>query len=755
MQKETARQFVKVPYLLNFFTSIAAIMLLSPDAMGEVSVPGEWVWTTNKSIQSSAPPMWEEVRKAAQEPMVSLEAIEFTAIDKLDALSEWNRSNRRPIQNGITHQLQDRAHVTIGPDVGNLTSTERTTKAAKSDRYGHTIDTADGDLIWSASVVVEESYRLRVRLDEVELPDGAQIWVQGAKGEHVGPFGKELIDDEGGLWTPSVAGPELTIIVLVPGEEPTAGFSVTQVAELFMLGTSGQPLINQTLASDSSCLEDATCISESNWEWLDENSTAVAHLHFMDSGGSYSCSGGLISDKVDETAIPYFLTANHCISTQTVASSLEVYWDYKTPFCGGSAPNHSSLERTSGAKLLVTGTDGDFTLLELNKIPSGRWFMGFNANLSGIAPGTTLHRISYPDDGPQSYSQMKVDGGNGVCPSYPRTSYVYQSLIMGATLGGSSGSPVMNSSGQIVGQLTGSCGNNIDDACDYSNFEIDGAMNTYWSKVQPYLAPQNTSPADLALTIIDAESGTYAPGDVLRIEYKVQNIGGLDSASYRITFYASTNSTITSSDRDLGGLDKAVLGPGDSHHFISPGSVPTGIPDGNYYVGAILTISDADSSNNVGYDTTQIAFKSASGIKINPGLNGSWYNPATNGQGMLVSVFQDTGVMFLAWFTFDVERPPEDVDAMLGGPGQRWLTAQGTFEGNRATLDIYQTVGGVFDSSDPAPSAPVKIGTMTITWSSCNAAVVSYVIDSPPLAGEFPIERIALDNVPLCEALQP
>ena len=144
----------------------------------------------------------------------------------------------------------------------------------------------------------------------------------------------------------------------------------------------------------------------------------------------------------------------------------------------------------------------------------------------------------------------------------------------------------------------------------------------------------------------------------------------------------------------------------------------------------------------------------SSGIQINTGMNDAWFYPETDGQGMLISVFDDSDVMFIAWFTFDVERPPEDVTAMLGDPGHRWLTAQGTFIGNVATLELYQTVGGVFDSSNPAPDPAEKIGTMTIVWSSCNSAIVSYVIDSPPLTGEFPIQRVVPNNIILCESMQ-
>ena len=55
-------------------------------------------------------------------------------------------------------------------------------------------------------------------------------------------------------------------------------------------------------------------------------------------------------------------------------------------------------------------------------------------------------------------------------------------------------------------------------------------------------------------------------------------------------------------------------------------------------------------------------------FQINAGLNDAWFDPDTDGQGFLITVFQESAVMFLAWFTYDVERPPEDVTAMLGEP---------------------------------------------------------------------------------------
>jgi hypothetical protein len=136
---------------------------------------------------------------------------------------------------------------------------------------------------------------------------------------------------------------------------------------------------------------------------------------------------------------------------------------------------------------------------------------------------------------------------------------------------------------------------------------------------------------------------------------------------------------------------------------------------------------------------------------INAGMNDAWYNPATAGQGFLVTVFEDTGIVFLAWFTYDVERPPADVTAILGDPGHRWVTAQGPFSGDTATLNVTVTSGGVFDSPEP-PVENVPGGTMTIKWNDCTSATLTYDIPSAG-QGVIELERIVPDNVALCEAL--
>ena len=178
-------------------------------------------------------------------------------------------------------------------------------------------------------------------------------------------------------------------------------------------------------------------------------------------------------------------------------------------------------------------------------------------------------------------------------------------------------------------------------------------------------------------------------------------------------------------------------GPGE---FDSPSSVAMD-SGGKLYVG--------DQGNH----RVQV-FSYSAGFRINAGLNDAWYNPATNGQGFLVTVLPGVQQMFVAWFTFDTQRPGEEATAILGEPGHRWLTAQGPYSGNTATLTIYVTEGGVFDAPEPAAQTDVLgIGTMTFEFADCVEGLVTYQLDAPEVSGEIPVQRIVNDNVELCESL--
>jgi hypothetical protein len=155
------------------------------------------------------------------------------------------------------------------------------------------------------------------------------------------------------------------------------------------------------------------------------------------------------------------------------------------------------------------------------------------------------------------------------------------------------------------------------------------------------------------------------------------------------------------------------------------------------------------------FDPGEVAWwenEESGGFSLNAGLNDAWYNPATDGQGFFITVFPDSQQLFLAWFTYDTERPPANVEAILGEPGHRWLTAFGPYQDGLATLEIELTSGGEFNAIEPMVTQESD-GEILLEFSDCENAFLSYDIASVNLQGEIPIERIAPDNVSRCEEL--
>ncbi len=170
-------------------------------------------------------------------------------------------------------------------------------------------------------------------------------------------------------------------------------------------------------------------------------------------------------------------------------------------------------------------------------------------------------------------------------------------------------------------------------------------------------------------------------------------------------------------------------------------------------------------SNNGGLDfwgetvspgISSIGASAPSEFVMNTGLNDAWYNPVTDGQGFFITVFPDLGAVSLAWFTYDTELPPEDASANLGDAGHRWMTAVGAIDGNTSVMDIEFTSGGLFDAaSEIQATNPVgSDGTITLSFTDCASGLVEYDIKSIDRQGSVPIQRVADDNVVLCEVLR-
>ena len=434
-----------------------------------------------------APPL-RLAEKPLARPLADLPAAVFGARKELQELQEWNDAKRLPTRIGIQRALSE-------PQRVELTSQTAPAAGEILAHAGGLLAAQAGKVVWGAGVRVEEGLRLRLHLSGVHLPAEARLWVYGSGGEMVGPFGSELRDPQGGLWTPSVFGPEIRLEVEVP-RGATARFTVDRIAEILPSALQTSLIV----AADQACFLDGQCIDRGRFPGVDLVRKAIAHLEFpSDRPGFVNvCTGGLLNDTDTRTAIPYLLTAHHCVETQGEAAGLEAFFDYVRAGCTGAAPSLARLPRVSGSSLVATGESSDFSLLRLSKLPAGRVLLGWSA--VPVANGTRLYRLSNPVNEdpppsvhPQIFAETQTDSTLQALGTLPRPRYLYARQIAGGMSGGSSGSPVVLANGQVVGQLLGAVGQEPA-ICDFQSAIVDGAFSSSFPSLRPFLDPTTTTP---------------------------------------------------------------------------------------------------------------------------------------------------------------------------------------------------------------------------------------------------------------------
>jgi hypothetical protein len=153
--------------------------------------------------------------------------------------------------------------------------------------------------------------------------------------------------------------------------------------------------------------------------------------------------------------------------------------------------------------------------------------------------------------------------------------------------------------------------------------------------------------------------------------------------------------------------------------------------------GLLQVILSAQGCNGKSYNFAGLA---AATVGLNQhGVTGSWYQPATSGQGIEVEVFPDliaagTGLAQVSWFTYSV--------TPSGADGQRWYTLGGNVtSGQPASLTIYQNIGGQFNAL-PVTTARA-IGTATLNFDTCTSGQLSFnFTDGSGLTGSIPLTRL-------------
>jgi lysyl endopeptidase len=478
---------------------------------------------------------------------------------------------------------------------------------------GQWVTLDNGDRIWRLAIESKDALSLNFIFDEFSIPEGSSVYLYNEdRSDLLGAYTSIQNQDSGILGTWIVKGEKVWIEYFEPANVLGQGqLHIAKATHGYRNADTFQAA--KGLNDSGNCNLDVDCSIGSDWE--DNKNHNKRSVGILLSGGSGFCTGALINNTNND-GTPFFLTANHCYSNPN-AWSFRFGWISPNPVCAANtnSTNGPTTQTISGATLRARSTNADFCLVEINSALPAEWnrvYAGWDR--SDIEPPFTvgihhpsgdIMKVCRDDDSPSKEDNAgaqtwEILGGSG------------QGWELGVTEPGSSGSPLFDDEGRIIGQLYGGAaacsGTNDNNALDYY-----GRLGVAWdtgsttaTRLDEWLDPQGTNPVILnsypALEILDLDAAisvdipdTSCGDTIITPSISLTNFGLNDITTAVITWQINTG-TITTINYN------GVLAQNETETYTLD---PIDLTEGSYVFNAVLvSINGANDQNASNDDVT-------------------------------------------------------------------------------------------------------------------------------------------------------
>ncbi|MBL4650653.1 MAG: hypothetical protein JKY03_13060, partial [Aureispira sp.] len=381
----------------------------------------------------------------------------------------------------------------------------------------------NGDQIWRTRIQAKDAKGLVLYFSNFRIPTGAKLYVYSLdKKEVLGGFTSENNQMSGQFALGPIYSDDIIVEYFEPAGVAGQGqFTINGIGNMYRFAKT-----TDNFGDSDPCEVNVNCSPEGTGKTQQRDAVARILVRVGSSAGW--CSGAMVNNAL-QNCDRYFLTALHCaLGTQGVNSSIAnsadfgqwiFYFNYQATACSSpSTQGTLGNQSLTGCTMRAHSNDGggssgsDFLLLEIsNTIPSSYnvFFAGWNAATAATTGGYGIHHPAGDIKKVSAFSATtSTTGWNGSgLSSHWGLSWIATTNGHGVTEGGSSGSPLFNNSGRIIGTLTG--GGSF--CTSPTNPDAYGKMSYHWTsngaasnrQLKAWLDPSNSG-----LTTL---TGTYFP----------------------------------------------------------------------------------------------------------------------------------------------------------------------------------------------------------------------------------------------------
>ena len=467
---------------------------------------------------------------------------------------------------------------------------------------------------WKFEVRSEGAKSINLAFEEFNLPEGASLsLVKVERGSRPVKFTSKDNENHGQLWSPLFKTEELIIELSTPTHLlAQTKLHLTKINHGFRDAGSSFKISSNT---SGSCQIDVICTTADNSDYgpiIDIYRDQIQSVGAFTLNGIDTCSGALINNTNNDLR-PLFLTAEHCGISPSNAASMVVYWNYENSRCrevgssiNGRVGDGPTTQFNTGAILRAEYGPTDFALVELDDpVPNeySPFFAGWDRSPEnpqftiGIHhPGISEKRISIDSNPTTITDYLEATQDNNA--RYLRVG----EWNFGTTEGGSSGSPLFDDKGNIVGQLTGGyseCG--VAQGPDYY-----GRLHKSWTgggtpetRLSDWLDPSGSGTVSMSgvysneliiisdASIIEGDAGN----SILEVELRISEVSD-GPIAVRVR---SEDGTATIANNDYVSIDQIVtFSPGQTLKKVGIEIIGDNEVEENEYL--TLNLSDAKKS---------------------------------------------------------------------------------------------------------------------------------------------------------------